>query len=92
MKNADLEKILTAAKNSMLTGKRAPHCFFAWVQGQGYVNRGDHAETRADYLAQLAHSYCWQPAYKTVDGVEMCLECAKLSEPEPDEENADENN
>lgn len=48
-----LETILSAAVNSMVRGHHAPHCFSAWVQGQGYVNKGDMPALRADYLAQL---------------------------------------
>jgi len=163
MKKIDLEKILGAAKNSMLHGKRKPHCFSAWIKGAGYTNKGDRADLRADYLAQLsrevdseianmgfavdyaepgyekpargilfadwnkfpknfdkileklgfavewsdewnvcecnkayrtsADSFCWEPAFKTVNGAEMCLECAKLEEgdEESEEGKTDEN-
>jgi hypothetical protein len=163
MKKIDLEKILAAAKNSMIYGKRRPHCFHARVAGRGYVNDGSIEFDRADYLAQLARaidseisnlgyaidyaepgytkpargilfadwnkfpkrfdslleklgfavewndewticdcqkayrtsadSFCWEPSFKTVDGEEMCLDCAKTLEPEPEEpeETTDEN-
>lgn len=156
MKKIDLEKILSAAKNSMLHGKRSPRCFRAHVLGQGYVNDGATQFDRADYLRQLERSvqseidnmlyatdyaepgytkpprgilfanwntfpknfdtileklgfgvewsdewsicdcqkayrtqpdsYIWEPAFKTVNGEEMCLDCAKH-----EEENGDEN-
>lgn len=35
---------------------RAAHCFSAHVPGQGYVNRGDLAETRAEYDRQRRRS------------------------------------
>ena len=48
-----LERILEAAVNSMIHGHHAPHCYFAWVQGRGYVNDGSAVFDRADYLRQL---------------------------------------
>lgn len=48
-----LETILQASVNSMIHGHHAPHCYSAWIKGEGYINRGDNPETRADYLAQL---------------------------------------
>ena len=47
-----LETILKAAVNSMIHGKRSPHCFSSWIQGQGYVGKGD-GEQRRDHLEQL---------------------------------------
>lgn len=47
-----LETILIAAKNSMINGKREPHCFSCHVPGQGYTGKSDHT----DYKAQLARS------------------------------------
>jgi hypothetical protein len=49
-----LERILQAAKNSMINGHHAPHCYRAHVVGRGYVNDGSAVFDRADYLAQLA--------------------------------------
>jgi hypothetical protein len=51
-----LEKILQAAKNSMIHGHHTPHCFTAWVKGQGYVNNGGVLDTYDDYLRQLERS------------------------------------
>src|SRR4029434_770624 len=48
-----LERILQAAVNSMIRGKRTPHCYHAHVHGKGYVNDGTIAADRADYLRQL---------------------------------------
>lgn len=45
--------ILKASINDMIKGRRAPHCFSAHVIGQGYVNKGENPDTRADYLRQL---------------------------------------
>lgn len=35
---------------------RPAHCYSAHVPGQGYVNRGDHEHTKADYDRQRARS------------------------------------
>ncbi len=51
-----IDTILKAAKNSMINGNHAAHCYSAHVLGKGYVNRGEHMHDRADYLRQLAHS------------------------------------
>ena len=51
-----IESILKASLNSMIHGHHAPHCYSAHVVGQGYVNRGELAEQRADYLHQLERS------------------------------------
>lgn len=48
-----LDRILSAAKNSMLYGNKSPHCFSAHVPGQGYVNDGSAAFDRAEYRKQL---------------------------------------
>jgi hypothetical protein len=48
-----LERILAAAVNAMIRGKRSAYCFSAHVPGQGYVNDGSAAYDRADYLRQL---------------------------------------
>src|SRR5262245_37954667 len=48
-----LERILDAAKNAMINGHHAPHCYSAHVPGKGYVNNGADPATRADYLRQL---------------------------------------
>lgn len=48
-----LEYILRAAVSSMIKGHHKPHCFTAHIPGQGYTNKGDNPETRADYLRQL---------------------------------------
>jgi len=52
----NLETILKAAVNAMITGHHAPHCFSAHVLGKGYVNDGSAAYDRADYLRQLKQS------------------------------------
>jgi len=51
-----LERILQAAVNSLAQGKRKPHCFSAFVQGQGYINQGDVVETRPDYIKQAVRA------------------------------------
>lgn len=49
-----LEFILRCAVSSMIRGHHKPHCFSAWVNGQGYVSSGlGPIEDRADYLRQL---------------------------------------
>ena len=48
-----LERILAAAVPSMIHGHHAPHCYSAWIKGQGYVNKGGPEHDRADYLRQL---------------------------------------
>ena len=47
-----LETILNAAVNSMIRGHHSPHCFSSWIQGQGYIGKGD-GEQRRDHLEQL---------------------------------------
>jgi hypothetical protein len=49
-----LERILQAAKNSMINGRHSPHCYSAHVPGQGYINRGERIDQRPDYLRQLS--------------------------------------
>ena len=49
-----LERILEAAKNSMINGHHAAHCYSAHVVGRGYVNDGSLESMRADYLKSLA--------------------------------------
>lgn len=53
MTGLSLDRILTAAVNSMIHGKRAPHCYSAHLPGKGYVNDGTNPATRAEYLRQL---------------------------------------
>lgn len=48
-----IDRILTAAVNSMIRGHHVPHCYHAHVPGHGYVNDGSVKATRADYLRQL---------------------------------------
>jgi hypothetical protein len=45
--------ILRAAINAMVRGTKEPYCYSAHEPGNGYTNRGESAETRADYLRQL---------------------------------------
>jgi len=47
-----LETILNAARNSMLHGKRQPHCFSSHVHGEGYVGN----ENDAGYKEQLGRA------------------------------------
>ena len=49
----DLDRILQAARQSMLTGRHVPHCYRAHVPGRGYINDGSRADWRQDYLRQL---------------------------------------
>jgi hypothetical protein len=49
----DLDRVLDAAVQSMITGHHAPHCYSAHVVGRGYVNDGSAVFDRADYLRQL---------------------------------------
>jgi hypothetical protein len=50
-----LERILSAAKNSMLgpNAKRQPHCYRAHVPGKGYVNDGALVADCAEFERQL---------------------------------------
>lgn len=51
-----LDHILKAAVSSMIRGHHSPHCYSAWVKGEGYVNDGSGTvarHDRADYLRQL---------------------------------------
>lgn len=48
-----LERILSAAVNSMIHGHHNPHCYHAHKPGQGYTNDGSLVNERADYLRQL---------------------------------------
>lgn len=48
-----LERILQAAKHSMIRGHHVAHCYTAHVPRQGYVNDGSREDWRADYLRQL---------------------------------------
>ncbi len=51
--NMELETILKASVNAMVYGHHKPYCYSAWVQGKGYVNKGEPLYDRADYLRQL---------------------------------------
>lgn len=53
---ANLEKLLQAARASMINGRHTPHCYSAHVPGQGYVNEGHLQSERAEYLRQLDRS------------------------------------
>ena len=65
-----LERILKASVASMITGHHAPHCWRAFVAGQGYVNDGSAVYDRRDYLRQLKRTATseienigWAPGY-----------------------------
>jgi hypothetical protein len=51
-----LQRILQAAVDSLAQGNLWPHCYRAYVDGQGYINDGSTAYNRADYERQAVQS------------------------------------
>jgi len=87
-----LETILNAAKNSMLHGKRKPHCFSCHIPGKGYTGDSNHAgfkQTNQNHTPMKAEKLptwklVWSPEGKTIAIVRArTADAAKRKAPMP---------